>query len=108
MLALTLILIGQLPPAMPPLPVSLETRAAQAALPDAPVAEGPSAGVLNTPHIAPQLLTHAQSKQFVSLPSPQARSQSCAGGFCNQPAMQTRRYAVPAQPVRRLLFRGRR
>lgn len=125
MLALTLILIGQLPPAMPPLPTE-SLRVAQSAIHAAQlvvttpggdseqaaashaagkVLPAPSPGLLGRNQSAHRVIQNTPAA-FVSLPSPQARSQSCAGGFCNQPAMPTRRYAVPAQPVRRI-FNGR-
>jgi hypothetical protein len=54
--------------------------AAQVAEPDAPAVEGPSAGVLTS------------TAAFVAYPRvPLARSQSCAGGFC-QPAAAPKQY----------------
>ena len=86
MYLLTLALLCQLPPAMPPLPVSLETRAAQAVQPDTPAVVARPAGVLHSP------------AAFVAIPSaPFVRSQSCAGGVCQQTAQEPRRF----QPLRR-------
>jgi hypothetical protein len=62
------------------LSAALESRAAQAVQPDAPAVEGPSAGVLTS------------TAAFVAYPRvPLARSQSCAGGFC-QPAAAPKQY----------------
>jgi hypothetical protein len=96
MYALTLILIGQLPPAMPPLPVSINLPAMQVAELPAPVVEGPSAGVPTS------------TAAFVAYPRvPLARSQSCAGGFC-QPAAAPKQYQYQSRSSQpRRLFSGR-
>ena len=118
MYLLTLALLCQLPPAMPPLPPD-SLRVASATTPShaesdpreelAPAVEidGP-AGVRQPPDTAQQVLTYAQRQQFVSLPRHQLRSPQCAGGACGvQPAAEPRRFSFQAQPVRRFLFRRR-
>lgn len=101
MYLLTLALLCQLPPAMPPLPVSSETRAAQAVQPDAPAVVARPAGVFET-----------------SPPRHQLSSPQCAGGACGAElrprvsghkgvASEPRRFSFQAQPVRRFLFRRR-
>src|SRR5690242_1333555 len=75
-----LVLIGQLPPAMPPLPVALTTAAPVVA--PAPVADSlPAAGVL-----------HSSAAFVAAVPMrPLNRSQQCAGGACQQPAQSPKR-----------------
>jgi hypothetical protein len=74
------------------LTAALETRAAQAVQPDAPVVEGPSAGV------------RPQPAAYVAAPRP---VQSCAGGVC-MPAAQGPRYQYQSRSSQpRRLFSGR-
>jgi hypothetical protein len=78
------------------LSAALETRAAQAVQPDAPAVEGPSAGVPTS------------TAAFVAYPRvPLARSQSCAGGFC-QPAAAPKRYVQQSksEQPQQYLFNG--
>jgi hypothetical protein len=114
MYAITLALLCQLPPAMPPLPVSANLPAMQVAEPDAPAALTPAAGVFpgdqnaeNRPGpVQNSGKTHVSAgdhqRFYVAAPRP---VQSCAGGVC-QPAAQGPRYQYQSrssQP-RRLLF----
>jgi hypothetical protein len=69
--------------------------AAQVAEPDAPAVEGPSAGVLTS------------TAAFVAYPRvPLARSQSCAGGFC-QPAAAPKQYQYQSSSSQPRRFVGR-
>ena len=77
----------------------------------APAAEGPSAGVLKTaPAVSLRLDTESRlatpqgipGAGVVSLPRPLARSQSCAGGQCQLPAQEPRRYQPPPRSRGRL------
>lgn len=75
-----------LPPALPalPEPVAFETlRVADEAATSTPLVAMTPGGELPT---------------FVSLPRPLARLQSCAGGSCQLPAAEPRRY----EPLKRL------
>lgn len=116
---LALLLLCQLPPALPalPEPVSFETlRVADEAATLAPAVElsqdAPVASATPSPLATAGVL---QPSAFVSLPRPLARSQSCAGGSCQSTAVvkqslttEPRRFALPSQPVRRLFGRFRR
>jgi hypothetical protein len=73
------------------LTAALETRAAQAVQPDAPVVEGPSAGV------------RPQPAAYVAAPRP---VQSCAGGVC-MPAAQGPRYQYQSRSSQPRRFVGR-
>jgi hypothetical protein len=69
--------------------------AAQVAEPDAPAVEGPSAGVPTS------------TAAFVAYPRvPLARSQSCAGGFC-QPAAAPKQYQYQSRSSQPRRFVGR-
>jgi hypothetical protein len=72
-----------------------ETPAMQVAEPDAPAVEGPSAGVPTS------------TAAFVAYPRvPLARSQSCAGGFC-QPAAAPKQYQYQSSSSQPRRFVGR-
>jgi hypothetical protein len=121
MYALTLILIGQLPPAMPPLPANLP--AMQVAEPDAPAAMTPAAGVLQTatpgdqngqkppvsretPAITPVSAGDHKPSPAAFVAYGPARSQ-CAGGVC-QPAAAPKQYQYQSRSSQpRRLFSGR-
>jgi hypothetical protein len=88
MFAITLALLCQLPPAMPPLPEPVALRvAADEAATLAPAAVARPAGVLT------------------SLPRHHLSSPQCAGGACGVQPAAARRYAAPVR--QRRVFSGR-